>query len=174
MQSNVVTFSLHSSPWWLSHYTWKLGSWLSSLKTGLVGPSHPHSKRVKADSVTSQQMRSETKLVELAANIKSTFFFLESSFCHRPSFQKSRENFNAFLGCWLWAHRVNSTCDCSQFRKCLEKGSRKKLEFSHNHTNPRATALTPPVSHLIKCLAILVFVIIFRAVYTKKVPRKPE
>lgn len=41
------------------------------------------------------------------------------------------------------------------------------MRFSHNRSIPRATALALPVSHLIKCLAILVFVIIFHAVYTK-------
>lgn len=96
-------------------------------------------------------------------------FFSSSPVAVMDPHSKSQERFSIhFWGCWLSAHRINSTYDCSQLRKCLEKGSRKKLKFSHSHTSPRATALTPPVSHLIKCLAILVFVIVFHAVYTKK------
>lgn len=85
------------------------------------------------------------------------------------SHSKSQERFfNAFLGLLTLSPQDKLHFDCSQLRKCLQKGSRKKLKFSHSHISPRATALTPPVSHLIKCLAILVFVIVFHAVYTKK------
>jgi len=48
-----------------------------------------------------------------------------------------------------------------------KKKAEENLQFSQNHSSPRATALALPVSHLIKCLAILVFVIVFHAVYTK-------
>lgn len=101
MQSNLLTFSLHSSSWWLSHYNWKLGSWLSSLKTGLVSISHPCSKRVKADSVTSQQMRSETQLLELATNIQG-IFFPSSPVALMDLHSKSQERFSMlFWGCLL-------------------------------------------------------------------------
>lgn len=109
-------------------------------------------------------MRSETKLVELAANIKGTSL---------PPVQllswtlilKVKRDFNADFG----------LADLGWFTTQKMFGERKQKEadiLSQSH-KPKSYSLNT-ATFPSQCLAILVSVIIFHAVYTKKVPRKPE